>query len=231
MAKNAARKNKDKSAAKSAGVKPADPKKDEKKGELLYQVKTKRDSAVIKAYITFTYRVLHPGVSTRLLFYGIIIAAPGIIYFKDMFWKVFFIAIGAALILLSFFRQYISLWITKRNDPDHKSGAEFTYNFYELGADFLKNDERFLRLDRYKDITNFYYDDDFYYMALRSRDLFVIPKSAFTKGDAAGFEEFIYRKSKQTCKWIPVKFSDRMKKHRAQQAVAGKDIYSKDIFN
>ena len=76
-----------------------------KKKELMYQVVTGRDSGVIKAYITFTYRVFHPGVSARLCIYGLLLVLPGLFFFKDVFWKAFFIGIGAALILLAFFRQ------------------------------------------------------------------------------------------------------------------------------
>lgn len=201
-----------------------------KNNSLRYQVKTKKDSGVIKAYITFTYRVLHPAVSARLVIYGILVALPGIFFFRDLYWKCFFTGIGIALILLAFFRQYISLWMTKNNDPDYKSGADFTYDFRENDAEFRKNGERFSKLDRYKDITNFYYDDEYFYLALISRDLFIIPKAAFTVGDAAGFEEFIYKKSKHTCRWIPNKLSDRIKKRRAQRAFANKDLHSKDLF-
>lgn len=195
-----------------------------KKKDLMYQVVTKRDSGVIKAYITFTYRVFHPGVSARLCIYGLLLILPGLFFFKDIFWKLFFIGIGAALILLAFFRQYISLWITRRNDEDYKAGTVFTYNFYELGAEFLKGDTVFMRLDRYKDISNFYYDDDYYYLTIQGRDFFVIPKAAFTVGDPVEFEEFIYRKSKHTCRWIPDKLSDKLKKRRAERAVAAEKM-------
>ena len=202
---------------KSAEVKNPPPKK---KRDVLYQVVSKRDSGVIKAYITFNYRVLHPTVSARLIIYGLIVGLPGLFYFKDLFWKIFFISMGVALILLGFFRQYLSLWITKRNDPDYKSGVEFTYNFTEADAEFLKGDDVFSRLDKYKDITNFYYDDDYYYLAIKGRDFFVIPKDSFTVGDAAEFEEFIYKKSKHTCRWIPDSFRGRRKKRRAERAIA-----------
>ena len=214
------------SEAASAGEKKkADGGKDSgKKRGPVYQVKTKRDSGTILAYITFTYRVFHPGVSARLVIYGILLVLPGLFFFKDLYWKCFFTGIGIALILLAFFRKYISLAMTKKNDPDYQNGTEFTYNFYEVSADFLKDGKSFLRLDKYKDITNFYYDDGYYYIAVRSRDFFVIPKNAFTIGDAESFEEFIYRKSKHTCRWIPDKFSDRIKKRRAQRAVAGEQL-------
>ena len=233
MAKNTSRKNNTVSAQSSVKSEDAKNKAAEfkrapkRKRDVLYQVVSKRDSAVIKAYITFNYRVLHPTVSARLIIYGLIVGLPGIFFFKDLFWRIFFIGIGVALILLAFFRQYISLWITKRNDPDYKSAVDFTYNFTEADAEFLKGDEVFSRLDKYKDITNFYYDDDFFYLAIKGRDFFVIPKDSFTVGDAAEFEEFIYKKSKHTCRWIPDSFRGRMKKRRAERAIASGKMLGK----
>ena len=231
MAKNNARKDRPKDQQKPQTEKAASPAAaaaPEEAGsglkDILYQVKTRRDAGVIKAYITFTYRVFHPGVTPRLLLYGLIIMLPGIFYFKDIFWRLFFIVIGAALILLALFRQHISVMMTKRNDPDYKSGAEFTYNFGMNAAEFLKDGRRFAKLDRYKDITNFYYDEKYLYLAVKSRDLFVIPKSAFTIGDAAGFEEFIYKKSKHSCRWIPDSFSGWLKKRRAERSVAAEQM-------
>lgn len=237
MAKNKQRKNTANKKPAQDAVKPSNskdqaangvavsPDKTQKKPrDIIYQVVSKRTSDVIKAYITFTYRIFHPGVSARLIIYGLLIFAPGVFFFKDLFWKFFFMGVGLAVILLGFFRQYISLWLTKKSDEDYKNGTVFTYNFYDNGADFLKGEERFSELSRYKDITNFYYDDNFYYLAIQGRDFFVIPKSAFTIGDAKEFEEFIYKKSKHTCRWIPDNFKDRMKKRRAERAVASRNL-------
>ena len=226
MAKNKARSNKPAAQAKSkndaskAGAAKSAEQAQAKQKEVLYQVKTKRDSGVLKAYITFTYRMMHPGVSARLMLYGLIVALPGIFFFKDLYWRIFFTGIGILMILLGMFRQYISLWMTKRNDPDYKSGAEFTYNFTVNDADFLKNGERFSGLGKYKDITGFYHDDSYLYMGMKNKELLVIPKDAFTIGDSASFEEFIYKKSKKTCHWLPDNFRDAMKQRRAQSAVS-----------
>lgn len=227
LQKNAAEKaaGAQKAAEKPAeAARPAQENKSSKKREALYRVVTKKDSGIIKAYITFTYRVFHPGVSARLFIYGLLILLPGVFFFKDPFWRIFFIAIGIAVMLLAFFRQYISLGITKKNDPDYKSGAEFTYDFYESSAAFFKNGERFSQLDKYKDITNFYYDDGYYYLAIKGRDLFVIPKDRFTVGDPAEFEDFIYKKSKHSCRWIPDKFGDKLKKRRAERSIAAESM-------
>ena len=220
MAKNQS-KNKPAAQPKPANVETASAAelKSAKGSAALYQLKTARTSGIIKAYITFTYRILHPGVTPRLILYGLLVAAPGIFFFKDMYWKVFFIATGAAMILLGFFRQYISLAMTKKNDPDYKSGAEFTYDFYESSAAFRKEGDVFSTISKYKDITAFYYDDEYYYLAL-AKEVHVLPKNAFTIGEPAGFEEFIYKKSKKTCKWLPNKRSDRIKKRRAERAVS-----------
>lgn len=219
MAKNKSRKTNqtDKTASETVKNTPdnSTAKAVSEQKEVLYQVVTKRTSDILKAYITFTYRVLHPNVTTRLIVYGLVVLLPGVFYFKDWFWKIFFIAIGLALILLGFLRQYISLSITKKNDPDYKSGAEFTYNFTSNAADFLKNGDRFSGLDKYKDISNFYYDDNYYYMGVKGRELYVLPKSSFVIGDAKAFEDFIYKKSKVTCRWVPDNFRDQYKLRRA----------------
>ena len=184
------------------------PVQEGKQKEVLYQVKTKRDSDVIKAYITFTYRVLHPGVTGRLIFFGVLVAAPAIIA-KAM----------ALLILLGLFRQYISLAMTKSKDEAYKRGTEFTYDFTQSDATFYMDGKVFNAITKYKDITSFFYDDNFYYMGIRNKDLLVLPKSRFTIGDASEFEDFIYKKSRRTCKWIPDKFSDRMKLRRAYKTL------------
>ncbi len=232
MAKNKSRSNK--SSSSQAKPKQAVQKQQAetsvaqvKQKEVLYQVKTKRDSGVLKAYITFTYRMLHPGVSARLVLYGLIVALPGIFFFKDLYWRIFFTGIGVLMILLGLFRQYISLWMTKRNDPDYQSGAEFTYNFTVNDADFLKDGIRFSGIGKYKDITGFYHDDSYLYMGLKNKEIIVIPKNAFTIGDSDSFEEFIYKKSKKTCHWLPNNYRDAMKQRRAQRAVSSGDMLKK----
>ena len=239
MAKNKSRSNKTNTAqskpkketpnseASKQAASGGSDKPQSKQKEVLYQVKTKRDSGVLKAYITFTYRMLHPGVSARLMLYGLVIALPGIFFFKDLYWRIFFTGIGVLMILLGFFRQYISLWMTKRNDPDYKSGAEFTYNFTVNDADFLKDGVRFSGLGKYKDITGFYHDDSYLYMGMKNKEIIVIPKSAFTIGDSDSFEEFIYKKSKKTCHWLPNNYRDAMKQRRAQRAVSSGNMIKK----
>jgi hypothetical protein len=171
-----------------------------------------------KAYITFNYRVLHPGVTGRLIFFGILIALPAIIA-KQLWLKIALVVVGALLILLGLFRQYISLALTKKNDEAYRNGTEFTYDFTQNDARFYTGDKLTSSISKYKEIISFYYDDDFYYMGIWNRDFFILPKSRFTIGDPAQFEDFIYRKSKKTCKWIPDKFSDRMKLRRAARAL------------
>lgn len=223
--KNTARKNVNKNSGKKGRGESAanDIKKQKarsKERDVLYCVETKRDAAVLKAYITFTYRVYHPGVTARLLFFGVLIAAPSIIVTQTWL-RILCLSVGAVLILLGLFRQNISLAMTKKNDPDYQSGAEFTYEFTDADASFYKNGEIFNYIGKYKDVMAFYYDEDFYYLATGNRDFYILPKNRFTAGDPDEFENFIYRKSKKTCRWIPNNFRDQLKKRRAYRQLTG----------
>jgi len=209
MAKNAGRK-----ANAAAQKKPVTV---DKSKDVIYQVKTRRDSDIIKAYITFNYRVMHPGVTPRLILFGILIAAPAIIV-KTMWLRIALAVVGVLLILLGLFRQYISLALTKSNDEAYKNGTEFTYEFTQTDARSWTGDS-LESSGKYKDVTAFYYDKDYFYLGMKSRDFFILPKSRFTIGDPAEFEEFIYKKSKKTCRWIPDNFRDQMKQRRAKRAV------------
>ncbi|MBR2539993.1 MAG: YcxB family protein [Mogibacterium sp.] len=222
-------KNAGKKIGKNASSKPAaaeEPKQAEAapaapENEILYQVRTMRDSDVLKAFITFTYRVYHPRVTGRMIFYGILILVPGF-FLKIQGLKIACWVIGALFILLALFRQYISLALTKNSDPDYKNRTVFTYEFTKDDASFYTGTDLTSYIKNYKEIISFYYDDKFYYMALRNKDFFILPKSRFTIGDPKEFEEFIYKKSKKACIWIPTSFSDQMKKRRAMRAMEQK---------
>ena len=41
-------------------------------------------------------------------------------------------------------------------------------------------------------------------------DLFILPKDAFTIGDAEEFKEFICEKANVTCRFIPVKLGNKL---------------------
>ena len=161
---------------------------------------------------------MHPGVTGRLIFFGILIALPAIIA-QQLWLKAACVTVGGLLILLGFFRQYISLAITKKNDEAYKNGTVFTYDFTLNDAAFYSDHEMTSSISKYKEIISFYYDDDYYYLGIRNRDFFILPKSRFTIGDPDEFADFIYKRCKKTCKWIPNKFSDRMKLARAARAL------------
>jgi hypothetical protein len=186
--------------------------------EVLYRIRTPRTSDIIKAFITFTYRVIHPKVTTRMIYYGILVAIPGFLI-KVMWAKILLWSLGGIMILLGFFRQYISLILTRRSDPDYKSGIEYTYDFTPGEAFYYRGDELIGTLPKYKDITGFFYDEKYYYLGGANQELLVLPRDCFTIGDPVEFEDFIYKKSKKTCKWIPDNFKDKLRKRHAMRAI------------
>ncbi len=195
----------------------------EKPKEVLYQVRTKRDSGILKAYITFTYRVFHPKVTARMVLYGLLIFVPGF-YVKARALKVVLWVLGGLVVLLGLFRQYISLALTKKSDEDYRNGTEFVYEFTQNDASFFRDGELSVYSSRYKDIDAIFYDEDYYYLSLTSREFFVIPMDRFTIGDPSTFGDFMYKKCKKVCRWIPAKFSNKLRKMRSQRAIAREQL-------
>lgn len=218
--KNSARKSKNESAqTKPKDLQSKKKKDDSQKKEIVYQVKTKRTSDVLKAYITFTYRVFHPKVTARMVLYGLLIFVPGF-FVKAQALKIVLWVTGALVVLLGLFRQYISLALTKKSDEDYRNGSEFEYEFTQNDASFFCNGELTAYSSKYKDIDAVFYDENFYYLSLKSRELFILPIDGFTIGDPSTFGDFMYKRCKKICRWIPVKFSNRIKKMRSQRAIA-----------
>lgn len=195
----------------------------EKPKDVLYQIKTKRDSGVLKAYITFTYRVFHPKVTARMVLYGLLVFIPGF-FVKAQALKIILWVLGGLIVLLGLFRQYISLALTKGSDEDYRNGTEFVYEFTQNDASFFRDGELSVYSSRYKDIDAIFYDEEYYYLSLTSREFFVIPMDRFTIGDPATFGDFMYKRCKKVCRWIPVKFSNRLKKMRSQRAIAREQL-------
>lgn len=181
--------------------------------EVVYRVKTKRDAGILMAFITFNYRVFHPNVTKRLLFYAIILIAP-IFIVKPIWARILLAVLGGLCILLAFTRQYISLALTKSKDMDYKAGTYFTYDFTNNDVSIYRNEE-LTSYAKYKDLTGFYYDDEYYYLVFKNREFHILPKDRFLRGDATNFEDFIYKKSHKACKWLPKKFKDQLAKRRA----------------
>ena len=219
MAKNKTRSSKPSSQAKpKTEAKKNSAQASDKQKEVLYQVMTKRDSGVLKAYITFTYRVFHPKVTARMVLYGLLIIAPGFVV-KTQALKIILWVLGGLVVLLGLFRQYISLALTKRSDEDYRNGTEFVYEFTQNDASFFRDGELSVYSNRYKDIDAVFYDEDYYYLSLTSREFFVIPMDRFTIGDPSTFGDFMYKRCKKVCRWIPAKLGNKLKKYRSGRAV------------
>ena len=219
MAKNKTRSNKTSSQSKPKTEAQKTTKVSDKQKDVLYQIRTKRDSGVLKAYITFTYRVFHPKVTARMVLYGLLILAPGFVV-KTQALKIILWVLGGLVVLLGLFRQYISLALTKRSDADYRNGTEFVYEFTQNDASFFRDGELSAYSNRYKDIDAVFYDEDYYYLSLTSREFFVIPKDRFTIGDQSTFGDFMYSRCKKVCRWIPQKYSNKLKKRQAQRTIA-----------
>lgn len=154
-----------------------------------------------------------------MVLYGLLIFVPGF-FVKAQALKIVLWAVGALVVLLGLFRQYISLALTKRSDADYRNGTEFVYEFTQNDASFYRDGELSVYSSKYKDIDAVFHDEDYYYLSLTSREFFVIPKDRFTIGDQSTFGDFMYSRCKKVCRWIPQKYSNKLKKRQAQRTIA-----------
>lgn len=169
----------------------------------LYEVEYKRDDSVLEAFITFDYRVVHPKVMLRSILYAIVFITFGIVSGLTVFGVICFL-LAAFCIWLVLFRKNISLSMTRKDDEDYKNGTVFTYRFTDTGARMLRNGKPEVYAKGYKkSMTAFFADQEFYYIATTSDDLFILPKNRFTIGDPDEFESFILQKTGLEKRWIP----------------------------
>ncbi|MBQ6388767.1 MAG: hypothetical protein IJH90_03940 [Mogibacterium sp.] len=186
----------DKNSSEAGSVK-------EDKNQLMYQVVTKRDESVLKAFITFNYRVVHPKVFLRSILYAVVFFTFGFVSGETVFGLICY-TIGTLCLCLALFRKYISLMLTKQDDTDYKNGTIFTYNFTNSGAQLLREDEPIVTMKNYrKSVTSFFSDQNFFYLGINKDDLFILPKDRFVVGDPSDFEGFIQSKTGKTSRWIP----------------------------
>ena len=171
--------------------------------KVVYQVRTKRDEALLEAFITFDYRVVHPKVGLRFVLYAAVFYTIAFAAGPTGFGAISF-GIGTLLIVFLLFRKHISLMMTKQDDKDYQNGITYEYDFYENGAVMLRAGEPAIHVKSYKKgVRAFFSDQNFYYLAVHDDDLFILPKSRFTIGEAADFEAFIQGRTGISSRWIP----------------------------
>lgn len=216
----------------TAPEEPNEKEKTQAKKGPLYQVAYKRDDSVLEAFITFNYRVVHPKVLLRSILYAIVFITFGVVASSAVFSAICFL-LAFFCIGLVLFRKNISLSMTKKDDEDYQNGTVFTYNFTENGARMLRNNKPEVYAKSYKgSVKAFFGDQEFYYLALSSDDLFVLPKARFTIGDPEEFEKFIIEKTGLEMRWIPrgMKGVLNSLKHFSEQPMIDTQGW-KDIIN
>lgn len=178
--------------------------------EIKYKVVAKRDSDMIKAFLTFLNRVKNPRVTTNFIVFGLVIFFLPFTTTGQPILSVCCYIIGAFMVLMGFFRHYIPLSMMKKKDPDYISGTIYTYIFGNRDVQVFKGDELYLLAGSYQKITSFFNDEYYYYVGMNNDDLFVLPRNCFTVGDAAEFENYICDRSQMECRWIPVKIKNKL---------------------
>lgn len=175
-----------------------------------YTVQIRRDTEMMKIFINFTNRIRHPRVTFNLFVTGVLlalvptlvkgIALPGVIISYGM---------GALLILMALFRQYISVYMMK-NDPKVKENEEIIYLFGNSKIRAIRDGTE-EDMGYYKNIYRVWEDERIYYVGMNQEDLLILPKKEFEEGEPENFREFILNKSGADYRWVPNGMMNRSK--------------------
>lgn len=180
-----------------------------------YEVNAKRDKSMMEAYITFINRVRYPRVTTNFLIFGVLILFlpfTGSGHHPVIYGTCY--VMGIFLILMGLFRHHIPIKRMEKRDPEYQQGIVTTYRFDEKGLKVLREEQPFLNPGGYHKISALYYDESFFYLCMNQDDLFILPKNCFTIGSADTFQQFILSRCNCTCRYIPRKLINKIRRNR-----------------
>lgn len=182
----------------------------EKQKKDRYRVEVKYNTELMKRFFEFYNRVKHPRATISLTTIGVMltalpilnegIATPGVVICFVM---------GPLLIVFGLFRQYLSVWMTKKSSTIEEN-ADMCYMFSDTSVT-VDTAGKVERMGNYKKIYRIWEDEKTFYVGMNEDDLLVLPKDKFTEGDPDAFRDFIVEKSRCEYRWKPVKLNNKMK--------------------
>lgn len=183
--------------------------------ETKFKVVTKRTIKSVKDYILFVYRARYPKTTGHFIMIGILLMGPPLILeeLRDNVTLVkAMMIIGAISLLMAFFRHYIAVFRTIKDDEAYKEGWELTYQFTQKGIYAYRNGEMEKNVGSYSHVTAIYSSEQYFYIEIDEEEMYVLPVKDFAEGAPGEFEEFITKKSNIACKWYPTTFRNKFAK-------------------
>lgn len=178
----------------------------------IYKVITKHTDQVLKDFISFTYKVRGGGTVVKLvLFAGCFLILA--VAFKDVpVTAVICGIVGVLLLVFIFARRYIAFAKLSEADDNYKNQSEIHFTFGHSGFVVENKEEDVPRDGKYGEISGWYKDDRNYFIAMNNEELYVLPYTDFTQGDAVQFEQFITDKVKREVIPLKLPFRERMRR-------------------
>lgn len=173
--------------------------------ESKFKVVMKKDSEVLKDFISFTYRAKGASGRFKLRAFAIGLVAIGYLAAKggNTTQGAVIGTVGIALLVFSLFLPQIAVWRLKRADLAYKNQTELTYAFTNGNIHVYENGELSQNVGGYSSVSCFYGDEKNYYVGVNNEDLYLLPKKAFVEGNVEEFQEFIERKSNEKFEFLP----------------------------
>lgn len=183
----------------------------------IYEVDTRHDERVLKAFIGFNTEMKASHAVFRLILLGICLFTMAYIAREYRVLSIVFAALGVLFVASAFGRKSLGVMKLKKVDPLYKNQTQIHMVFGHSGF-VISTDET--RNYKYGEIQGLYGDDNFFFMHTDDDELMVIPKADFTSGSAADFYHFIMDKTGKDI--LPVNQS--FKEKYQQELVRAKSV-------
>jgi hypothetical protein len=124
---------------------------------------------------------------------------------------------AAFVLLLAFLRSYITYLCLLLQDKYYKQSIPIDYQF-GCSKFTIKDEEE--HTSKYSSVEELYADNEFLYFHMEDKDLYIIPKNDFAKGDWTEFYEFIQRTTGKEFGPVNLTFKQKIMKTRMEMRQA-----------
>lgn len=189
--------------------------------EAKFKVVMKKDTEVMRDFISFTYRAQRSSGRYKLFVLAAGLLVISYLASRDGNVTAGFVIgmVGILMIVMGLLLPKIAVARLKKADLAYRNQIELTYVFGSGAMYVYENGELFQNVGGYSHISCFYGDEKNYYVGVNNDDLYLLPKKCFVEGNEEEFIDFIQEKSNEQYEFLPLTLKNKWFKYRVDAKI------------
>lgn len=160
----------------------------------VYEIRTKHTKQMLMDFIKFTNGVRYPRVPINIAILAICFFTLAFVT-RHSVGLYICSAFGLLLIIFLLTRKNIAFNKLSKVDANYINQSDIHMVFGHSGFNITNEEDNSVQNYKYGEVTNHYFDNNYYYIQANNEDLHMIPKADFIQGDAEEFKEFMIEKT------------------------------------